>query len=305
MKLIVAIVTANSLVGSIRNIDLTARVADSALPWRKHKEANASDVDVRATPVANFLMPRAQRRQSDSLNVVIERSLKGRQGPGCQCLPSSTAWKTSARSVPKCIFIDLGAADGNTFKTFLANGFDNAPNNPATKCGQFSDYEAMLVEANPRFDAPLHALESAYPGKVQAVASTAAYMCEGQTTFYLDTQNSEVNYWGSSMSPNHPDAVKSGHTKVTVPSLNLMKFLTESTIPGDFVLMKMDIEGAEWDILPCLAKSPIAPRINILLVEKHPADWSVSKPTETEWSQAVTTLVNQGVQIPAYNSPTL
>lgn len=287
LKLIVAVATTNTLSDSRRNINLHVNVA--------------AGVDNQTTLETRSLL----RSQGNSLNASLKQSLKkGGQGPGCQCMPSNAAWAPPARTKPKCIFIDLGAADGNTFKKFLSDGFGHSPND-AAQCGRLGDYEALLVEANPRFDAALHALVSANPGKVRVIPSTAAYMCEGKTTFYLDTQNHDVNYWGSSMSPNHPDAAKSGYTKVTVPTLNLMKFLTENTIPGDFVILKMDIEGAEWDIVPCLAMSPIAPRINFFFVEKHPSSWSVTNPTEAQWSQAVGTLQKHGVQIPEYSSSTL
>merc|ERR1719446_1542883 len=77
------------------------------------------------------------------------------------------------------------------------------------------------------------------------------------------------------MSPNHPDAVKSGHAQVTVPTMNLMKFLTENTIHGDFVILKMDIEGAEWDVLPCLANA-VGPSMKVdrLFLEVHPNLWA-------------------------------
>lgn len=302
MNLIVVLVT-SVLVDHLKSFNLDAKVSDSAMLWRRTLSANATHIHSRDQK------QNLRGQQSDSLSLSSEFSLrKAVTGPGCKCLPRSAAWVPSNRTVPKCIFIDLGAANGNTFQTFLANGFGNAPDT-ASECGKLGDYQAFLVEANPRFDSPLHELTVAYPDKVHVAPSTAAYMCEGETTFYLDVTNHEVNYWGSSMSPNHPDAVKSGHTKVTVPTINLMKYLTENTIQGDFVLLKMDIEGAEWDILPCLANSDIAPRIKFLFVEKHPASWSVSNPPESEaesfWSQAVTALQHHGVKIPDYNSNTL
>lgn len=223
-------------------------------------------------------------------------------GPNCKCMGSNPAWAKTTRTVPKCIFIDLGAADGNTFRHFLNNGYG-----PIKDCGKGSgDFEAWLVEANPRFDAPLKSLETQYPGKVHALSSTAAYMCEGTTSFYLDTKNHDVNYWGSSMGKNHPDAVKSGHQKVTVPTANLMKLLHDNTIPGDWVMVKMDIEGAEWDIMPCLAESPTAHMIDRFYLEQHPAAWSSTEPTPAEGTieAAKAKLKSKGVDLPGYFSNT-
>lgn len=222
--------------------------------------------------------------------------------PNCKCMGSNPAWVKTTRTVPKCIFIDLGAADGNTFRHFINNGYG-----PVKDCGSGSgDFEAWLVEANPRFNDPLNAMQTQYPGKVHSLASTAAYMCEGQTSFFLDTTNHNVNYWGSSMGKNHPDAIKSGHQKVTVPTTNLIKMLYENTIPGDWVMVKMDIEGAEWDIMPCLADSPVSHIIDRFYLEQHPAEWSSTEPTPagSTIEEAKAKLKAKGVDIPGYFSNT-
>merc|ERR1719162_2076962 len=184
----------------------------------------------------------------------------------CQCDLGKIGWLPSLRQMPKCIFIDLGAADGNTLKDFVGGKYG-----PVANCPN-GEWEATLVEANPRFDGPLKNMEVVYPGKVKADASTAAYMCEAKTTFYLDTTSVEHNYWGSSMSSNHGDT-QGGQTPVTVPTINVLKLLYETTIPSDYVILKMDIEGAEWDVLPCLSQSPVAKLVDRLLVETHPVSW--------------------------------
>lgn len=222
------------------------------------------------------------------------------QSPPCQCEHSNPVWQHTARTSPKCIFIDLGAADGNTFNDFLANKYG-----PVQNCAYGTgDYEAFLVEANPRFSTTLQSIAVANP-KVHALAATAAYMCEGQTSFFLDTKNVDVNYWGSSMSQNHPDVMKSGKQKVTVPTSNLLKLIAENTIPDDYVIVKMDIEGAEWDILPCLADDAIAKRIDRLFLEQHPKEWSMSPPVNDAVGESKVKLQQQGVDIPQYFSNTL
>merc|ERR1719197_2168985 len=100
-------------------------------------------------------------------------------------------------------------------------------------------------------------------------------MCEATTSFYLDTKNTQQNFWGSSMSQSHRD-VQSGKTKVTVPTANLIRMVYENTIPGDWVMVKMDIEGAEWDVVPCLAKSGVGSLIDRLYLEEHPQSWSLT-----------------------------
>jgi len=217
----------------------------------------------------------------------------------CQCEPFSSKWSKCARTVPKCIFIDLGAADGNSFEAFLSDQYG-----PVSGCPS-GQWEAVLVEANPRFDAPLQQLAARFPGSVHSASSTAAYMCEAKTSFYLDTLNHHVNYWGSSMSAKHPDAMRSGLQKVTVPMQNLNRILFEKTIPGDWVMVKMDIEGAEWDMMPCLASSPPASLIDRLYVEEHAVSWGLVGTTWQDMQRAKAELRRRGVDIPVYNSPTL
>jgi FkbM family methyltransferase len=218
----------------------------------------------------------------------------------CACDAGQPTWIASTRTVPKCIFIDLGAADGNTLQDFVNNKYG-----PVAQCPS-GQWEATLVEANPRFNAPLKQTEVTYPGQVHAKAATAAYMCEAQTTFYLDTTSVAENYWGSSMSENHVDTQKSGLQAVTVPTVNVLKLLYETTIPADYVILKMDIEGAEWDVLPCLAQANSASLVDRLFVETHPQAWGNAGTTQPQYDAALAGLRAKGVDIPKwYHSQTL
>jgi len=235
----------------------------------------------------------------------------------CQCAAFNLAWQPPSNRLPKCIFIDLGAADGNSYKPFLKGKFGPVENCGTTK--NPGDFEAFLVEANPFFDATLQQLSDTGKGKVHAMNSTAAYMCDGSTSFVLDN-NAQNNYWGSSMDlkphkwPGEDvslaqvrqlrGAAQAGK-QVTVPTMNLMKLIYEKTIRGDWVIVKMDIEGAEWDIVPCLANSPVASLIDQLYVEEHPIDWQLGNTTRKEMDRAKQTLNEWGIQMPQYWSPTL
>jgi len=217
-------------------------------------------------------------------------------GPSCSCEAISQTWKPCVRTVPRCVFIDLGAADGNSFNVFISNGYGNVSYCPSQQ------WKAILVEANPLFDKPLNAEAAKYPDHVTSMGSTAAYMCEAQTSFYIDTVNDKNNFWGSSLSKNHQDIQHSNGKKVTVPTMNLNKILFEQTIPSDWVMVKMDIEGAEYDVLPCLAKSISASLIDRLYMEQHNQTWSNTGTTLAEMETAKATLKARGVDIPDYHS---
>lgn len=238
-----------------------------------------------------------------SVGVHVAESASRMRGAPCMCEKENHRWVACTRTAPKCVFIDLGAADGNTFNVFMGNGYGNLANCTANGADA---WEAILVEANPKFVQPLTTEAAKYPsGKVTALHSTAAYMCEGQTSFFLDTVNTAQNNWGSSMSSNHPDTIASGGQMVTVPTMNLNRVLFEHTIPTDHVIVKMDIEGAEYDTLPCLAESPSASLVDKLFLEQHSATWGNIGTTVEDMEASKATLISKGVEIPEYFSHTL
>lgn len=294
----------------------------------------------------------------------------------CKCELSKADWKIPTRTNSKCIFIDLGAADGDTFKQFLSGAYERIP-----QCTK-GDWEAILVEANPLFTESLKRLEKEYPGKVQALSGTAAYCCEAKTTFFVDNDQ-QHHYWGSTLDAHHhrgedwlhpqqlallatgeatkqasqwaynypttppatrcpgannskcndwgrdcyasemwgePVACSDGHTperlldnwftccppsKVTVPTVNVMRLIAENAIPDDFVILKMDIEGAEYDVVPSLADSPYAGIVDSFFVETHPASWQLGNTTYEMLQAAKQVLYYRGVDMPEYFSPTL
>lgn len=211
----------------------------------------------------------------------------------CQCAANDPTWTATARTEPKCIFIDLGAADGNTFHEFLNNRYGPVANCPGGK------WEAYLVEANPHFDAPLTKLGEQYPDQVHVMKSTAAFDCVGQTSFYIDTDPTH-NHWGSSMSEAAPDAVRSGKQKVTVPTVNVVQLIAQSVIPTDWVMLKVDIEGAEYEVVPCLADFTRANLVDRMYLEEHTWFDSGSANGPVQMAAAKQKLTAAGVDIPAY-----
>lgn len=265
------------------------------------KQLRASLSVVGATSHAEWLdLARNATSQQNSTATTRARQSDKRSmsGPPCTCESDSKSWTKCARTTPKCVFIDLGAADGNSFKTFLAGGFGALGACPGGK------WEAILVEANPFFKNDLQKLAGKYDGGVRSMASTAAYMCEGSTTFHVDTKTyPQYNYWGSSLS--NAAGKKYLDSEVKVALANLNRLLYENSIAGDTVIVKMDIEGAEWDILPCLAQSPEVTLLDKLFMEVHASQYSLAGTTTQAFNQAVLALKKQGVIIPNYHSPTL
>lgn len=114
------------------------------------------------------------------------------------------------------------------------------------------------VEGNPLFTERLKRLENrimtATPRPlrhVQFLTETVGAPQDGSTQLYLDTVNQRHNYWGSSTLSTHRDVVKSGMQAAPVQGVTLTTLLRETTRPtvGGHVLIKMDIEGAEYALL--------------------------------------------------------
>lgn len=239
-----------------------------------------------------------------SANITAGHAVVRGDGPPCQCTVDSQQWKRPGNRRPACLFFDLGANDGEVYKVFVHQSakwkfnFDT---------GSFAHEQcyAYLIEANPAFTA---ALEKYRTNRVYPLQSSAVYMCDkDHVNFYVDSWSPSA--WGSSLDSDHP-SVKAKKKTVHVKMLNLMRLLIENAVPEDNVVVKMDIEGAEWDILPCLARSPAAKLIDTLYLENHckDDDWCPTTgqagTTRKQWNEAITTLKAKGVHIPdKYWSP--
>jgi len=233
----------------------------------------------------------AQLRNSSAKSLRDGLSTTSHTSP-CQCQPDNALWQATTRAVPKCIFIDLGAADGNSFNQFLAGAYG-----PVAQCPS-GQWEALLVEANPQFTPALNAVAAQYPGSVHAYGSTAAYMCQGTTSFSIDPDATN-NHWGSSMKTNH------GSTQVTVPTVNVAQLIAENVKKGDWVILKVDIEGAEYDVMPCLAQSSKATLLDIIFLEEHKWLQGSAAYTKPQYDAALASMKAAGISIPPYHSGTL
>ncbi|KAI8060309.1 hypothetical protein BC940DRAFT_323386 [Gongronella butleri] len=59
-------------------------------------------------------------------------------------------------------------------------------------------------------------------------------------------------FWGQLSHKIHPDIVHSNLTNVAAKSYNLARLLMETYSIEDYVIVKMDAEGAEHDLIPHL-----------------------------------------------------
>lgn len=174
------------------------------------------------------------------------------------------------------------------------------------------DLEIYLFEANPHFNVALLRARERYAEvgvNVEIYPSTVADIKDGTRIFYLDTVNTDHDFWGSSVYASHPDAVSSNANGTELTAINLSRWLLMHTLPRDFVVMKMDIEGSEYEIVPHMAEMGVSEVLDYLLVEWHPYILDNGGLSEDEATfryerkeAAEKKLKAEGVKMPHYDS---
>ncbi|KAF9168542.1 hypothetical protein DFQ26_005573 [Actinomortierella ambigua] len=212
---------------------------------------------------------------------------------------------------PRYIFVDLGANRADSMEAFLKRpGAKFNYDFPKPSWANYEDAEIFLFEANPVFNAQLVNAKQAADEKgikVEIFPSTVVDVKDGIREFYLDTVNGAHDYWGSSIYASHPDAVRSGARPTLLTGVNIATWLLRNTLPRDFVVVKMDIEGAEYEVVPHLADNQAWAVVDHLLVEWHGAEVGGGTPEEIKFrgdraSAAAEKLKKEGVMMPTYDS---
>ena len=172
------------------------------------------------------------------------------------------------------VFLDLGANDGDTtynffgLKSYSQGGYfkDIIPLDVV----QNYKWEVHSIEANPVFDQDLIRMQKNISEKhdIFIYNSTVAWIYDGQIDFYFDTLNKITSFWGSSVIEEHPDVIKSGKIKKKMRCIDIAGILKKYS-KEDFVVIKMDIEGAEYNLLLHFMQTNTMELIDYLLIEYH------------------------------------
>ncbi|EXU97251.1 methyltransferase FkbM domain protein [Metarhizium robertsii] len=206
---------------------------------------------------------------------------------------------------PRYIFVDLGANIGDSLDAFLRKEDAKFQYEfPRPDWARYEEADIYLFEGNPTFNPALVEAKQRHRSRgvnVNIFPSTVVDVRDGTRMFYLDTINDEHDYWGSSIYANHPDAVDSGSNGTELTAINISRWLLMNTLPHDFVVVKMDIEGSEYDVIPHMAEMRAWTVIDHLLVEWHSGlhDGDAVRRAEMGMKK----LVAEGVNMPEYDSP--
>jgi FkbM family methyltransferase len=186
----------------------------------------------------------------------------------------------------KYVFFDLGANKGDSLMNFMnltgsAQGGQLSYTTlyPNT---QLHDWTLYGFEANSYFNEQLDELKleaSSIDQTINIYQETAAWIYDGKIDFFLDTINDKHDFWGSSLNKDHPDAIQSqknldeGKTKkksrVTVDSVSIARLLGQYT-EDDTIVVKMDVEGSEYELLLDWIKNDVLKLVDHLACEFHP-----------------------------------
>lgn len=172
----------------------------------------------------------------------------------------------------KNVYFDLGTNNGDSIKYFLAKS-NKMPYSLLKNYEKRlnSKWEIFAFEANSYFNNDLELLknECINEGHVfHLFNETAAWIKNETIKFYLDTVNFNKSFWGSSVIKKHPDVVKSNQKNVEVRGVDISSLLKQFK-KDDEIVMKIDIEGAEYKLLLHLLKQNTLQLIDFIIIEFH------------------------------------
>jgi len=176
----------------------------------------------------------------------------------------------------KAIYLDVGSNNGVQIRKFYEPAlypeatvlplFDKHFGSPSERCppGNQTGLCVLGMEPNPLHSDRLSKLQQAYRAKgwyVHFYPFAAAY-ADGTAIFEIDLTDGGNEYWGAGLAMAHKD-------RVQVRTVNFASFL--KSLPVGVALMKMDIEGAEWDVMAGLEEQGLLCKnvINEAYVEVH------------------------------------
>lgn len=150
----------------------------------------------------------------------------------------------------KC-YVDCGAYKGKLIKQFLAN----------KRYG--SGFQVYALECSP------HLSKIDY-GKDVKVIRAAAWINDGFLKFYMNTKAPGIE--GNSVYKDKITGNLDKNHPVTVPCIDFSAWLKRTFANDDLVIVKMNIEGAEYDVLEkCIADGTIR------LIDELHVQWHVQK----------------------------
>lgn len=143
------------------------------------------------------------------------------------------------------VFLDLGAHAAISVKKFR----EEYPNS--------DEYEIISFECNPRFTEVLQNTDGI------TFHNKAVWIEDGTQDFYLGHAASSSLIYGKTRGNLDFD------NPITVESVDISRWVVENFSKDDYIIMKMDIEGAEYEVLPKMIEDGSIDYVNIVYAEFH------------------------------------
>lgn len=181
--------------------------------------------------------------------------------------PSQNSFITELISSPpdkRAFILDVGANNGAWGNRMMERCQAAAP----TKHVQL-----IMFEPQHRFEATLRRLVERWGANY---IRAAAWTADTNITFFTmrDSRAASVN-------PRGGGGIERAHRNYSVPGIDFPAFLLRTLMRGDFVLLKLDVEGAEYELLPPLVASGALCSPTHLLIEWHMRSLVGATPKQT------------------------
>jgi FkbM family methyltransferase len=144
------------------------------------------------------------------------------------------------------VFLDVGALDGSSVKFFR----DNHP-----ESNQFEIYSFEPFPEN------IRKLEQVRP-KVHVIPK-AAWSSDGEVTMYVGKPKSGTMY------ADKATGLVDAKNKITVPTIDFAKFILDHFKKEDEIWLKLNVEGAEYEIIPHLHYYGLIPWFDRMFIMWH------------------------------------
>jgi FkbM family methyltransferase len=177
------------------------------------------------------------------------------------------------------VFIDLGSYKGDSIQEFF---------NWIQLIDDPKEYEIYAFEPNPVLEnqSIINAKKNKYYFK-----PWAAWIYDGKIDMAIDGTKTPM---GSTVMPSKV-AIWDKFPHVRVECFNFSKWLADNFTPDDQVIIKMDIEGAEYPVLKKMIEEDTISLASYLFVEFHPN--KVKDYTTTDTDELVNLIIEKGGNI--------
>lgn len=160
------------------------------------------------------------------------------------------------RSARRRVFIDCGANTCQVLRSFIAD---------------FPDFEFFAFEPQPALQEHGAQVVRDYPNTSVTFSRKAVWIKDEPLHFFLATKWGGNYRGGSTLLQGHTEneCRVDYSTPISVDGIDFSSWLRANFARQDYIIVKMDIEGAEYDVLEKMIQDDTLPLVNELKVEFH------------------------------------